>query len=46
MVDSGVLLPGYTGGFKGAAPELITYESGGERWLADGDWKDSFTILK
>ena len=46
LVDAGVEIPGYTDGFKGAAPDIGAYESGGERWVPGADWQESFTNLK
>ena len=46
LVDAGTEIPGYTDGFQGKAPDLGAYESGGERWVAGADWKESFTLLE
>jgi hypothetical protein len=46
LVDAGVEVPGYTDGFKGAAPDLGAYEAGGEWWKPGADWKESFTLLE
>ena len=43
LIDAGVVVPGFTDGFKGSAPDLGAYESGGERWVAGADWMESFT---
>ena len=43
-IDAGVILPGFTDGFKGSAPDLGAYESGGKRWVAGADWKESFGV--
>jgi hypothetical protein len=42
LIDAGAILPGFTDGFKGSAPDLGAYESGGDRWVAGADWKESF----
>jgi hypothetical protein len=39
-VDGGVAIPGITDGFRGNAPDLGAYESGGTRWVAGADWAD------
>ena len=46
LIDAGVALPGYTDGFKGAAPDLGAYEAGGERWVPGADWKEAFTLRR
>ncbi len=40
-VDAGVVIPGFTDGFKGKAPDLGAYEAGGPRWTAGADWRDA-----
>jgi hypothetical protein len=39
-IDAGVVIPGITDGFQGAAPDLGAYEAGGPRWTAGTDWRD------
>ena len=46
LIDTGVVLPSYTDGFKGSAPDLGAYESSGENWKPGADWSESFTNLK
>ena len=46
LIGAGVVIPGCTDGFKGAAPDLGAYQSGGERWVPGANWKESFTSLK
>ena len=47
LIDAGVALSGgYTDGFKGRAPDLGAYESGGENWKPGADWQESFMIPK
>jgi hypothetical protein len=45
MIDKGVVLPGYTDGYTGSAPDLGAYEAGGPRWTAGADWQSTFTNL-
>ncbi|MBT4819704.1 MAG: right-handed parallel beta-helix repeat-containing protein, partial [Lentisphaerae bacterium] len=37
-VDAGVVIPGITDGFTGAAPDLGAYERGGVLWRPGADW--------
>ncbi|NLY01747.1 MAG: right-handed parallel beta-helix repeat-containing protein [Rhodopirellula sp.] len=37
-VDAGVVLPGVTDGFRGAAPDLGAYERGAPLWRPGADW--------
>ena len=37
-VDAGVVVPGITDGFVGAAPDLGAYERGGALWRPGADW--------
>ena len=37
-VDAGVVIPGITDGFVGAAPDLGAYERGGTLWRPGADW--------
>ncbi len=46
LVDAGVVIPGYTDGFKGAAPDLGAYELGGEHWIPGASWNESFSNLQ
>ncbi|MBU4459237.1 MAG: hypothetical protein KJ579_01610, partial [Verrucomicrobia bacterium] len=39
-IDAGVVIEGITDGYKGKAPDLGAYESGGARWVAGADWHD------
>jgi hypothetical protein len=34
LVDAGAVVPPYTDGFVGAAPDIGAYELGGEHWQA------------
>ena len=38
VVDAGVVIPGITDGFQGAAPDLGAYERGAPYWKAGADW--------
>ena len=46
LIDAGVALPGYTDGFKGSAPDLGAYETGGDNWKPGADWQESLKISK
>jgi hypothetical protein len=46
LIEGGVVLPGFTDGFKGKAPDLGAYETGGEEWVAGASWTESFTKQK
>lgn len=37
-IDAGVMIPGITDGFRGAAPDLGAYERGGPLWRPGADW--------
>ncbi len=37
-IDAGSPIPGITGSFSGAAPDLGAYEYGGENWVPGHDW--------
>ena len=37
-IDAGVVIPGITDGFSGAAPDLGAYERGGPLWRPGADW--------
>ena len=39
LIDAGRVVPGYTDGYVGAAPDLGAYEFGGKRWTAGADWE-------
>ncbi|OPZ07212.1 MAG: hypothetical protein BWZ10_02869 [candidate division BRC1 bacterium ADurb.BinA364] len=39
LVDAGRAIPGYTDGFRGAAPDIGAYESGGENWKPGITWE-------
>ena len=39
-IDAGREIAGITDGFRGPAPDLGAYESGGPRWTAGADWTD------
>jgi len=43
-VDAGVVLPGITDGFVGAAPDLGAYERGGTLWRPGADWDPHPTL--
>ncbi|MEX0330064.1 MAG: right-handed parallel beta-helix repeat-containing protein [Puniceicoccaceae bacterium] len=45
IIDQGVVLPGYTDGFAGIAPDLGAYESDKEAWVAGADWQESYTLI-
>ena len=38
-IDAGKVIPGYTNGYLGAAPDAGAYERGGELWTAGPDWE-------
>ncbi|WP_109831106.1 T9SS type A sorting domain-containing protein [Reichenbachiella versicolor] len=38
LVDAGKVIPGYTDGFKGSAPDIGAYERGGTKWVPGADW--------
>jgi len=37
-IDAGVVVPGITDGFSGAAPDIGAYERGGTLWRPGADW--------
>lgn len=37
-IDAGRIIPGYTNGFRGSAPDVGAYEFGGVQWVAGVDW--------
>lgn len=37
-IDAGVVIPGITDGFNGAAPDIGAYEGGGTLWRPGADW--------
>jgi len=39
-IDKGVVVPGITESFQGAAPDLGAYEFGEPRWVAGADWQE------
>jgi len=38
-IDAGIVLPGFNDGFRGRAPDLGAYETGGEYWIPGAGWK-------
>ncbi|TWT82363.1 hypothetical protein CA13_38250 [Planctomycetes bacterium CA13] len=38
VIDGGTILPGFTEGFQGKAPDIGAYEYGGERWVPGIRW--------
>jgi len=40
LIDAGRIIPGFTDGYRGKAPDIGAYEYGGERWLAGITWAE------
>jgi hypothetical protein len=38
LIDAGKVIPGFTDGFRGTAPDIGAYEFGGENWRAGITW--------
>jgi len=38
LIDAGKVIPGFTDGYKGKAPDVGAYEHGGEFWKAGATW--------
>jgi hypothetical protein len=45
-IGAGVVIAGFTDGYKGKAPDLGAYESGGPHWVAGADWRDPAAPVK
>ncbi|NME70791.1 right-handed parallel beta-helix repeat-containing protein [Flammeovirga aprica] len=41
LVDAGKVIPGFTDGYKGSAPDIGAYERGGVMWVPGADWTPS-----
>lgn len=41
LIDAGKEIEGITNGFKGKAPDIGAYESGGEKWKPGTDWPEA-----
>jgi hypothetical protein len=46
LIDAGIIIPGYTDGFTGKAPDLGAYEADAEPWVAGANWQEKFTLLE
>ena len=40
LIDAGRVIPGFTDGYKGKAPDIGAYESGAGPWKPGADWTD------
>jgi hypothetical protein len=40
LIDAGRVIPGFTDGYKGKAPDIGAYEFGGKNWKPGADWSE------
>ncbi|MHC4359911.1 MAG: right-handed parallel beta-helix repeat-containing protein [Planctomycetota bacterium] len=44
LIDTGRIIPGFTDGYKGRAPDIGAYEFGAAPWKAGADWSEDKTF--
>jgi hypothetical protein len=44
LIDAGRIIPGFTDGYKGKAPDIGAYEFGAAPWKAGADWSEDKTF--